>query len=97
MGRKRDLPSIEEQTQAAIKALNDIQSNDTKRIGGVHMRNWLIEMRKKKALSQKQVATSCGISRQYYSFIESGERNVPVHTAKKIAEILGFDWQKFFE
>lgn len=61
------------------------------------MRNWLIEIRKKKELTQDQVATSCGISRQYYSFIESGIRNVPVKTAKKIAEILGFSWQKFFE
>lgn len=61
------------------------------------MRNWLIEMRKKKELTQEQVATSCGISRQYYSFIESGDRNVPVKTAKRIAEILGFNWQKFFE
>ena len=61
------------------------------------MRSWLIEMRKKKELTQKQVATSCGISRQDYSFIERGERDVPVKTAKKIAEILGFDWQVFFE
>lgn len=65
--------------------------------GGAHMRTWLIELRKKKELTQDQVATFCGISRQYYSFIENGDRNVPVHTAKKIANILGFDWQKFFE
>lgn len=61
------------------------------------MRTWLIELRKKKELTQDQVATVCGISRQYYSFIESGDRNVPVHTAKKIANTLGFEWQKFFE
>lgn len=61
------------------------------------MREWLIEIRRKKGLTQEQVATSCSISRQYYSFIESGERNAPVKTAKKIAEVLGFDWQIFFE
>lgn len=61
------------------------------------MRNWLIEQRKEKKLSQDEVATLCGISRQYYSFIERGERNVPVKTAKKLADVLGFSWQKFFE
>lgn len=61
------------------------------------MRNWLIEKRKEKNLSQDEVATLCGISRQYYSFIERGERNVPVKTAKKLADVLGFSWQKFFE
>lgn len=61
------------------------------------MRTWLIEYRTKKGLTQEETATKCGISRQYYSFIESGERNCPVKTAKKIAEVLGFPWTKFFD
>ena len=61
------------------------------------MRDWLVGMRKEKQLSQAEVATECGISRQYYSFIESGERNCPVKTAKKIAEVLGFEWERFYE
>lgn len=61
------------------------------------MRNWLIELRRKAGLTQEELATACGISRQYYSFIENGTRNCPVPTAKKIAEVLGFSWQKFFE
>ena len=61
------------------------------------MRNWLIELRKEKGVSQQQIATDCGISRQYYGLIEQGERNVPVKTAKKLATVLNFDWQKFFE
>ena len=61
------------------------------------MRKWLIEIRQKNDLTQEQVATMCGISRQYYSFVERGERNVPVPTAKKIAAVLGFSWDKFFE
>ena len=61
------------------------------------MRGWLIEARIKKELSQDQVATKCGISRQYYNFIERGARGCPPKTAKKIAEILGFPWQKFYE
>ena len=61
------------------------------------MRRWLIEARAKKKLSQDQVATKCGISRQYYNFIESGKRNCPPETAKKIAAVLEFPWTKFFE
>jgi transcriptional regulator with XRE-family HTH domain len=61
------------------------------------MRDWLIETRKSKSMTQDEVATKSGISRQYYSFIESGDRNCPVETAKKIADALGFEWTKFFE
>ena len=60
-------------------------------------REWLKKIRLDKNLTHEQISTKCGISRQYYSFIESGERNVPVKTAKKIAEVLDFDWQKFYE
>lgn len=61
------------------------------------MRPWLVKKRKEKQLSQARVATLCGISRQYYSFIESGARDCPVKTAKKIANVLGFRWEIFFE
>ena len=49
--------------------------------------------------SQIEVAKEAGISQQYYSFIESGERGkkLPVPTAKKIASALGFDWKEFYE
>ncbi len=61
------------------------------------MRNWLIELRHDAGLTQEELATTCGISRQYYGFIESGDRNASVSVAKKIAAALGFSWQKFFE
>ena len=63
------------------------------------MNHWLKNAREEKNMSQEQVASVCGISRQYYSFIESGERGakLPVPTAKKIASALGFDWQRFYE
>ena len=61
------------------------------------MRPWLKEYRELKGWTQEKAAAECGISRQYYSFIEAGERNVRVPTAKKIAAALGFDWQKFYE
>ena len=61
------------------------------------MREWLKTYREQKGWTQEKTAVECGISRQYYNFIEAGERNVPVPTAKKIAAALGFDWQKFYE
>lgn len=62
-------------------------------------RDWLISLRKDKNLTQCEVAASAGISSNYYSWIETGERGnpLPVDTAKKIAEALAFDWTKFYE
>lgn len=62
-------------------------------------RDWLISLRKSKNLSQREVADASGISNNYYSWIETGERGnpLPVDTAKKIAEALGFDWTLFYE
>ena len=67
------------------------------KFGGDTMRSWLKEIRLEKGLTMKSIASEIGISDCYYSQIENGVRNVPVKTAKKIAALLGFDWQKFFE
>lgn len=61
------------------------------------MRSWLKEIRKQKGMTMQKVALASGISLVYYDKIENGTRNVPVKTAKRIAEALGFPWQKFFE
>ena len=61
------------------------------------MREWLKKFRQEKGYTISEVSTKAQISESYYSKIESGERNCPVPTAKKIAEVLGFSWQKFFE
>ena len=61
------------------------------------MRNWLKKIRIKANKTMKSVAENVGISECYYSQIENGTRNASVSVAKKIAEVLGFDWQKFFE
>ena len=58
---------------------------------------FLKRIREQQNLTQDEIATKCGISRQYYGFIENGDRKVPVWTAKKIAAALGFDWQRFYE
>lgn len=61
------------------------------------MRTWLIELRKSKGLTQQQLSAETGLSQNYISSIETGERNTPVWTAKKIAAALDFDWQRFYE
>lgn len=38
------------------------------------MRKYLVELREKRNESQQSVADALGISRQYYSMIEGGER-----------------------
>ena len=61
------------------------------------MLEWLIAMRKAKNLTQVQLAEAAGISPSYMTSIETGKRKVPVWTAKKIAAVLGFDWQRFYD
>ena len=63
------------------------------------MREWLCEIRKARNMTHDAVASASGISRAYYTNVENGKRGdpLPVDTAKKIAETLGFDWTKFFE
>lgn len=58
-------------------------------------RAWLIEKRGDK--SQQEVAGMCGVSQNFYSSIETGERRPSVETAKKIAAVLDFDWTRFYE
>ena len=61
------------------------------------MKKWLIAIRKEKGLSQVQVSEAVGISPPSYCNIENGERGIAVETAKKIANVLGFDWTRFYE
>ena len=56
----------------------------------------LKEQRKKLGLSQKQVATECGIKQGYYSRIERGIHKPSVGLAKKLANVLKFNWVEFF-
>lgn len=59
------------------------------------MRNWLIKLRGNKP--QSEIASKSGISQNFYSWIETGERTPSVETAKKIAAVLDFDWTLFYE
>ena len=60
-------------------------------------RTWLIEARKKAMLNQKEAACRSGISQPSYCAIEKGKSSPRVLIAKKIAEVLGFDWTLFYE
>lgn len=63
------------------------------------MRYWLKEMRENKGLSQQEAAAKADITQGYYCNIENGAKGkqLPVHTAKAIAKVLGFEWTRFFE
>ncbi|KLV23043.1 transcriptional regulator [Niallia circulans] len=61
------------------------------------MRQWLIDLRVKKDLTQSEVAKQAEIARSTYAMIESGDRNASVTVAKKISQALDFDWIIFFE
>ena len=61
------------------------------------MRKWLVDFRQVRNMTQEDVASKCDITRQFYSMIENKERDPSVIKAKKIAEVLGFDWTRFYD
>ena len=63
------------------------------------LRKWLKTIRENKGMSQDEVAKDVKVSRQYYNFIENGDRRPSPEVAKKIATVLGFknEWYKLLE
>lgn len=61
------------------------------------IRIWLKELREKEGLNQQQLAEKVGVSREYISMIESGQRNPSVNLAKKIAIFFNIEWTLFFD
>ncbi|NGQ93644.1 helix-turn-helix transcriptional regulator [Brevibacillus sp. SYP-B805] len=58
--------------------------------------HWLVTEREKRKMTQERVAELAGIERSYYTKIENG--TVPsVKVAKRIANVFGIDWTRFFE
>ena len=55
------------------------------------MRTWLKDIRNERGLLQTEVASKAGISRPFYTMIETGKRNPSTKLAKKLAFILGFE------
>ncbi len=60
-------------------------------------REWLIEQRKMSGKTFKQIAIECGITTQFYYYIEQGTRRPSPEIAQRIAEVLQFDWTKFYK
>ena len=61
------------------------------------MREWLKELRIAKQMTQTEVAALLGKTPQYYNYIENGLRCPKPKAAKQIAEVLDFDWTRFYE
>ena len=61
----------------------------------IELGNQIREERKKKGLSQEQLAFDADVDRSYIGGIERGERNVSFLTLVKIAECLGCDISNF--
>lgn len=61
------------------------------------MRRWLRKFRQEAHLSEGAVAELVGISQVGYHWIETGQRNPGIDTAKRIGGVLGFPWTMFYE
>ena len=60
-------------------------------------RIWLTKIRLEKELTQTELAKQCGVSVQMISNIELGRRQPSGPLAMKIARVLGFEMDKFYE
>ena len=60
-------------------------------------REWLIQSRKEKGITQEELAELCDSTQMMISNIENGIRRPSPELAQKIASVLGFDWTKFYE
>lgn len=56
----------------------------------------LKEKRDLQGMTQVQVCDRVNIALRTYQYYERGERIPPVHIAKRIAKILGFEWEEFY-
>ena len=61
------------------------------------MRTWLKNLRISKKLTQEDMAKAVGVDLTSIGKYELGLRSPTVKTAKKIADILNFDWTRFYE
>ena len=61
------------------------------------MRKWLKNERNKRGLTQPALANLAGVHVTAVNKYELGTRTPNPKLAKKIADILGFDWALFYE
>jgi len=61
------------------------------------MRQWFRDIRIKKGFTQSHIAELSGVDVTTINKIELGTRNPHPDTAKRIADVLGFEWTRFYE
>lgn len=63
------------------------------------MRDWLLDMRKSKNMTQLEVAKKLDISEAYYSYIESGDRQkkMDLALAAKLSVVFGMPIERIIE
>lgn len=61
------------------------------------MREWLVEKRISKGYTPEKLASLLNMDSSTIYKYEKGTRTPSVETAKKIADILKFNWTKFYE
>lgn len=63
------------------------------------MREWLLNERKKRGMTQQEVAEILDISEAYYSYIENGERQkkMDIHFANKLSVVFGIPIEQIAE
>ena len=54
------------------------------------------ELRKKRNLSQEQLADMAGVHRTYIGMVERAEKNITLRNIKKIAKALGVNIKELF-
>jgi len=57
----------------------------------------LKEARKKKKMSLEELAKKIGVTEGAISRYETGDRNMSVETARKIADVLKVKWWKLYD
>lgn len=60
-------------------------------------RDWMKEKRKELGLTQVQLSAKANVSIRSISHAEMGTRDPEVPIAKRLANVLGVDWTKFYE
>lgn len=60
-------------------------------------REWFKKAREESNMTQEDIAKKVGVTRQHIGMIENGITNPSTELAKKLGNILGFSWTKFYE
>lgn len=71
------------------------RNNHLKKVVIMTKRDWLINIRNSKQMTQQEVAYTAFIDRAYYAQIESGARNPSGDVTKRIGDVLGFHYTNF--